>query len=279
MSINVKDLSFCYNRGTSLQRDALVNVSFSIDKGEFVLIGGEVGCGKTTLLRHMNGLLRPHSGSVTVDGLDAGNKKIKSKVGLLLQHPQKQLFAKTVYEDIAFAPSNIGFKDNELKDHVRYAMGLTGIDGSISSVSPFSLSGGEMRLVALAGVMAMKPEYLLLDEPTSGLDPENRSMMLKTLKELQASGVTIIIVSHQISEMISFAEKIMMLNSGSIDFIGTPKEYIFSTSSSLQLPDITSLMKDLKTAGMDVSEDVFSVDDALLQIKKALLNVDGKRNE
>ncbi|MDG6243067.1 MAG: ATP-binding cassette domain-containing protein [Methanolobus sp.] len=264
MSIEVKDLSFCYNRGTSLVKHAIDNISFSVGKGEFVLIGGEVGCGKSTLARLLTGLLSPRCGSVTIDGKAAGSRKVRSKAGLLMQHPQKQLFGRTVYEDVAFAPSNFGFKGKELDEHVMYALGLVGLDRSVASLSPFALSGGEMRLVSLAGVLAMKPDYLILDEPGSGLDPHNRSMLTRTLGKLHSSGISIVVVSHQLSEMLAFAEKIIILKSGSIGFLGSVREYL--RSDTFTLPDITFLMKELNLAGIDIADDIYSVDGAFSEI-------------
>ncbi|WP_407354982.1 ATP-binding cassette domain-containing protein [Methanolobus sp. WCC5] len=264
MSIEVKNLSFCYNRGTSLEKHAIDNISFSIGKGEFVLIGGEVGSGKSTLARHLNGLLRPQSGSVTIDGKAAGSRKVRSKAGLLMQYPQKQLFGRTVYEDVAFAPSNFGFKGKELDEHVMYALGLAGLDGSVASLSPFSLSGGQMRLVALAGVLSMKPDYLILDEPASGLDPDNRVLLIGTLEKLHRSGISIVVISHQLSELLSLAEKIIILKSGRIEFVGSVPEYL--RSAPFTLPEITSLMKELNLAGINVGDDIYSVDDAFSEI-------------
>ncbi|WP_319508762.1 ATP-binding cassette domain-containing protein [uncultured Methanolobus sp.] len=276
MSIDVKNVSFCYNRGTPLQKLALDNISFLINKGEFVLIGGEVGSGKSTLLRHFNGLLKPHSGSVTVSGINTRDRKVRSKVGLLMQYPQKQLFGRTVYEDVSFGPSNFGSKGETLDKQVNEALNLVGLSEDISVLSPFSLSGGQMRLVALAGVLSMEPEYLVLDEPTSGLDPENRSSLLSILGKLHSSGISIVVVSHQICELLPFAEKVLILKKGRIDFIGTPKEYLRSAPSSL--PEITSLMKELQSAGFNVRDDIYSVDHAFLEITNALKEIGDKQH-
>ncbi|WP_342306279.1 ATP-binding cassette domain-containing protein [Methanolobus sp. ZRKC5] len=268
MSIDVRDVSFWYNSGTSLEKQALDNVSLSIEKGEFVLIAGEVGSGKSTLIRHFNGLLKPQSGSVTVSGIESTSKDVRSIAGLLMQYPQKQLFGKTVFEDVSFGPSNFGLKGSALDKRVSDALDLVGLDMDISGLSPFALSGGQMRLVALAGVMAMKPEYLVLDEPTSGLDPENRSSLLLTLKKLHSSGISIIVVSHQMCEVLPFAEKVILLKNGKIAFAGTPEEYLNSVSSPL--PEITLLMKELNLMGFNVRESIFSVDDAFREIRNEL---------
>ncbi|TQD26745.1 ATP-binding cassette domain-containing protein [Methanolobus vulcani] len=268
MSIEVKDLSFFYNKGTSLEKKALDKVSFSIVKGEFVLITGEVGSGKSTLIRHLNGLLKPHSGSVKVSGINSTNRELRSKIGLLMQYPQRQLFGKTVFEDVAFGPSNFGLKDDELKERVNESLLLAGLCRDIADISPFSLSGGQMRLVALAGVLSMRPEYLILDEPTSGLDPENKASLFSTLKKLQTTGISVIIVSHQIDDFLPFANKVLFLKNGCVDFIGSPEEYLQSVSSPI--PELTSLMKELQNCGFEVASDIYSVEDAFNEITRVL---------
>jgi energy-coupling factor transport system ATP-binding protein len=268
MSIEVKDLSFFYNKGTSLEKKALDKVSFSIEKGEFVLITGEVGSGKSTLIRHLNGLLKAHSGSVKVSGINSTNKELRSKIGLLMQYPQRQLFGKTVFEDVSFGPSNFGMKGDELKERVNESLLLAGLCRDIADISPFSLSGGQMRLVALAGVLSMRPEYLILDEPTSGLDPENKASLFSTLKKLQTTGISVIIVSHQIDDFLPFANKVLFLKNGCVDFIGSPEEYLQSVSSPI--PELTSLMKELQNCGFEVASDIYSVEDAFNEITRVL---------
>ena len=277
MSIDIKNLSFWYNHGTSLEKQALNNVSLSIEKAEFVLITGEVGSGKSTLIRHFNGLLKPQSGSVTVNGIGSTSKDLRLIAGLLMQYPQKQLFGRTVFEDVSFGPSNFGLKGEALDKRVSEALDLLGLDSDISGLSPFALSGGQMRLVALAGVLALKPEYLVLDEPTSGLDPQNRLSLLSTLKKLHSSGISIIVVSHQICELLPLAEKVILLKNGKVAFAGTPKEYLKSVSSPL--PEITLLIKELNLSGFNINEGIFSVDDAFREIRNELeekgVNQDG----
>ncbi|WP_321429621.1 ATP-binding cassette domain-containing protein [uncultured Methanolobus sp.] len=277
MSIEVKELDFFYNKGTSLEKKALDRVSFSVRKEEFVLIAGEIGSGKSTLIRHFNGLLKPHSGSVTVDGMHSGNKKLRSKVGLLMQYPQRQLFAKTVFEDVSFGPSNFGLEGDALKERVNEALTLAGLKPDISEISPFSLSGGQMRLVALAGVLSMKPEYVVLDEPTSGLDPENKASLFSTLKKLHSSGISVIVVSHQIDDFLPFADKVVLLKNGSNAFTGSPKEYLSSVSSPV--PAIFSLMEEMKNCGFDVATDIFSVDEAFDEIARVMESRGLNKNE
>ncbi|WMW23989.1 ATP-binding cassette domain-containing protein [Methanolobus sediminis] len=277
MSVEVKDVSFFYNKGTSLEKKALDKVSFSIDKGEFILITGEVGSGKSTLIRHLNGILKPHSGFVKINGINSTNKKLRSKIGLLMQYPQRQLFGRTVLEDVSFGPSNFGLKGDKLKERVNDSLILAGLSPDIADLSPFSLSGGQMRLVALAGVLSMRPEYLILDEPTSGLDPENRASLFSTLKKLHGSGISVIVVSHQIDDFLPFVDKVLLLKDGCVDFIGSPEEYLLSVSSPV--PEITSMMRELQECGFEVAGDVYSVDDAFNEIARTLGSDEGHENE
>ncbi len=264
MSIDVKNVSFSYDPGTSLERTALKNVNLSIDRGEFVLIGGEIGSGKSTLIRHFNGLLRPSSGSVSVDGAEAHVKSVRKKVGILFQFPQNQLFARSVYEDVAFGPANFGEKGDELRKKVTKALKMVGVREELYEHSPFTLSGGEMRLVAIAGVLAIRPDYLVLDEPLSGLDPEHREYLLKILKSLHMQGSSVIVVSHWIADLLPLADKIILMEKGKISFEGSPEKYIKATSTPL--PEITSLMKELQQKGFDVRDDIFDVEEALNEI-------------
>ncbi|TGC11133.1 ATP-binding cassette domain-containing protein [Methanolobus halotolerans] len=266
MPIDVKGVSFSYNTGTTLEKVALENINLSIGKGEFILIGGEIGSGKSTLIRHFNGLLKPSTGQVIVDGMPAHEKHVKTKVGILFQFPQNQLFAKTVYEDVAFGPSNFGIKGKQLDKRVIHALQLAGVREELYDRSPFTLSGGEMRLVAIAGVLAMQPDYLLLDEPLSGLDPENKNSLLLLLKTLHSQGISVVIVSHRIADMLFLADRVFLMQDGRVSFKGKPDDYIYSTSSPL--PDITSLMKDLRQKGIDVRDDVFSIEDAFDEITR-----------
>jgi len=264
MSIDVTNVSFSYDPGTSLERTALKNVNLSIGRGEFVLIGGEIGSGKSTLIRHFNGLLRPSSGSVSVDGAEAHVKSVRKKVGILFQFPQNQLFARSVYEDVAFGPCNFGAKGDELRKKVTKALRMAGVREELYEHSPFTLSGGEMRLVAIAGVLAIRPDYLVLDEPLSGLDPEHRESLLKILRSLHMQGSSVIVVSHWIADLLPLADKIILMEKGKISFVGSPEEYVKSTSTPL--PEITSLMKKLQQKGFDVRDDIFDVGEALNEI-------------
>lgn len=264
----VRDVNFRYNPGTSLERTALEDVSLSIGRGEFVLIGGAIGSGKSTLIRHFNGLLRPCSGQVTVDGMQASEKKVRSRVGMLFQFPRQQLFGRTVFEELAFGPKNFGLQGPEIEKQVHYALELLGLGQDISAESPLRLSGGQKRLVAIAGVLACRPEYLVLDEPLSGLDAENKSLLISALRLLNSNGITIIVVSHRVSDMLSLADHVYWLDRGRLVFSGTPAEY--AGHGSLPLPEITCLMKELRTRGFDVRGDIFDTDEAFREISRVL---------
>lgn len=268
MSIVVQDVTFRYNPGTSLERTALENVSLSIGRGEFVLIGGAIGSGKSTLIRHFNGLLRPCSGQVTVDGMQASEKKVRPRVGMLFQFPRQQLFGQTVFEELAFGPKNFGLRGPEIEKQVHYALELLGLGRDMSATSPLKLSGGQKRLVAIAGILACRPDYLVLDEPLSGLDAENKSLLISALRLLNSNGITIIVVSHRVSDMISLADRVYWLDRGRLVFSGTPAEY--AGHGSLPLPEITRLMKELRTRGFDVRDDIFETDEAFREISRVL---------
>ena len=268
MSIDIRNLTFKYNPGTPLENTSLKDINLSIDKGEFVLIGGEIGSGKSTLVRHFNGLLKPSSGQVTVDGMAAHEKKVKAKVGMLFQFPQQQLFGRTVFEDVAFGPQNFGYRGNELDMKVHSTLELLGLGKEIYSVSPFRLSGGQMRLVAIAGVLASRPDYIVLDEPFSGLDAENKKILLSALRHLNSRGTSVIVVSHRMSDLLSAADRIFLLDHGNLVFGGTSAEYVKYAPS--HLPEITCLMKELRRKGFDVRDDIFHIDDAFGEISRFL---------
>ncbi|MGM0770376.1 MAG: ATP-binding cassette domain-containing protein [Halobacteriota archaeon] len=273
MSIDVNELYFSYGKGKNATSD-LKSISFSIDDGEIVGIVGKVGCGKTTLIKHLNGLLIPDSGSVVVDGELSSKKSTCKKVGILFQHPSRQLFCNTVHEEIAYGPKNFGISGEELDVCVHEAVREVGLCNSILERSPFSLSGGEMRLVALAGVLSSSPDYLVLDEPTSGLSKTGSSNLFRILGSLKKTGVGIALVSHQIEDIITFVDRLICLKNGEIAFQGTPSEYLKSVSSPI--PQITGLMRVLKRSGIDVRDDIFSVDDAFAEIYAAW---SGKRSD
>lgn len=266
MPIDVNDLCFFYGKGKDAVR-ILEDITFSIDGGESVGIVGKVGCGKTTLIKHLNGLFLPDSGNVTVDGFPSSKKEVCKKVGILFQHPSKQLFCSTVFEDIAYAPTNFGIRGGELDRCVHEAIREMGLDEAILDRSPFSLSGGEMRLVALAGVLSPFPDYLVLDEPTSGLSSSGKTNLFRILDSLKKNGVGIVLVSHQLEDVLDVVDRLIYMDNGKIAFEGTPSEYLASIPSPV--PKVTELMRGLKRSGIDVKNDVFSVNQAFEEIYAA----------
>ncbi|SES76034.1 energy-coupling factor transport system ATP-binding protein [Methanococcoides vulcani] len=266
MSIDVKGLCFSYGKGKN-EVQVLKDITFSIDSNESVGIVGKVGCGKTTLIKHLNGLLMPDSGNVTVDGLPSSKKEVCKKVGILFQHPSKQLFCSTVFEDIAYGPTNFGVRGDELDSCVHEAIREVGLAEEILERSPFTLSGGEMRLVALAGVLSSFPDYIVLDEPTSGLSSSGKANLFRILDSLKNNGVGIVLVSHQLEDVLDVVDRLIYLDNGKIAFEGTPSEYLASMPSPV--PQVTELMRGLKRSGIDVKDDIFSVDHAFEEIYAA----------
>lgn len=276
--IKVESLSYTYMPGTPYETKALNDVSFSVKKGEIVGIIGQTGCGKSTLVQHLNGLIRPTSGKVIADGLDLSDKTInlkelRCKIGLVFQYPEYQLFEETVLEDTAFGPRKANFPEEEVIKSVKSSLELLGFNfEAIKNRSPFSLSGGEMRRVAIAGILAMKPSVLILDEPTAGLDPNTKETLLSKLSYLNSQGITIILVSHSMDEVVEIADRLIVMNNGSIVAIGTEKE-IFSNSNvlelpSLMLPQCTKLLVNLKESGINVNTNFFKAEETALEIKR-----------
>lgn len=273
MPIVITKLSHTYTAGSMLTHTAISDISTTIAEGEFVGIIGHTGSGKSTFIQHLNGLLQPSSGSVTVDGLDLSNKKermtARGLVGMVFQYPEYQLFADTVYDDIAFGPKNLKLEPQEIETRVRSAMELVGLDfDRFSQKSPFEISGGEKRRAALAGVIAMHPKYLVLDEPMAGLDPSGRKEILSMLEALRsASGCTIIMVSHSMDDVCRHATRILVLNHGHIAFEGSPAE-VFSHSDELvqmglALPQASELAVSLRKRGCSVPSSICTMADML----------------
>lgn len=267
-------------QGGPFEYKALDDISLVIEDGEFVGLIGHTGSGKSTLVQHLNGLLKPTKGAIEVNGVKIENKtrglkELRQKVGLVFQYPEHQLFEETVYADIAFGPRNLGCKEAEIEARIKESMMLVGLDyESIKGRSPFELSGGQRRRVAIAGVLAMKPEILILDEPTAGLDPRGRDEILGQIADLHREyKLTIILVSHSMEDIAKLVNRIIVMNKGKIALDGPPKE-VFKHSQELSemglaVPNITRVMKSLKLAGMDVPEDIFTVE----QAKEAILRV------
>ena len=268
MPIEVVHLTHCYSEGSALKTVALNDVSFRIEDGEFVGIIGHTGSGKSTLVQHLNGLLKPSSGQVLIDGEDlngehADRRALRRRIGLVFQYPEYQLFEETVAKDIAFGPKNQGLSQKEIDERVRYAMDCVRLDyDKYAGRSPFELSGGQMRRVAIAGVLAMRPSVLILDEPTAGLDPRGRDRILSMLEDLHAAGkVTMIMVSHSMDDMARLATRLIVMNEGRITATGTPRE-IFSrmdmmTSVGLDVPEAARLCAVLREKGYDLPADLY----------------------
>ena len=268
--IQVKNLTHTYGAGTPFQRSAVDHMSFDVNEGEFLGIIGHTGSGKSTLIQHLNGLLQPTEGQILLRGRDiwAEPKKIRDvrfKVGLVFQYPEYQLFEETVYKDIAFGPANQGKTGDELDRAVREAARLVGIRDEQLEKSPFELSGGQKRRVALAGVLAMEPEVLVLDEPTAGLDPAGRENLMANIRDYHRNkGKTIILVSHSMDEIAQNVDRILVLKSAHVLMQGTPAE-VFARgeeliSAGLDVPQITRIAMELKRRGLDIDPAVYTVD-------------------
>ena len=282
MPIEVSHLTHCYSEGSALRTVALDDVSFRIEDGEFVGIIGHTGSGKSTLVQHLNGLLKPSSGQVLIDGEDlngehVNRRSLRQRIGLVFQYPEYQLFEESVAKDIAFGPKNQGLSSGEIDERVRYAMDCVHLDyAKYAERSPFELSGGQMRRVAIAGVLAMRPSVLILDEPTAGLDPRGRDKILTMLEELHArEHVTILMVSHSMDDMARLASRLIVMSEGKIVAEGSPRE-IFSreemmTSIGLDVPEAARLCARLRAKGYDLPADLFrpeELKDHLLRLWK-----------
>ena len=279
--IRIENLTHTYGEGTPFRRSAVENLSLDIYHGEFLGLIGHTGSGKSTLIQHLNGLLKPTGGRVLLDGEDiwADPKKIRSvrfRVGLVFQYPEYQLFEETVYRDIAFGPTNMGLTGAELDRRVRDAARFAGLDEGLLQKSPFALSGGQKRRVAIAGVIAMEPEVLILDEPTAGLDPAGRESILQNIRDYQkAQNATVIMVSHSMEEIASNVTRLVVMNDGRIARTGTPRE-VFTHAQELMeigldVPQVTRVFLQLRELGVDVDTSVFTVEqakEAFLRMKK-----------
>ncbi len=270
--LELKNISFVYGKGTPFEKRAVDNVSFKINKGEFIGVMGHTGSGKSTLMQMLNGLIRPSEGQVLLDGKDiwAEPKKIRSvrfKVGMVFQYPEYQLFEETVYKDIAFGPQNKGLEGDELDKAVREAADFTGLKPALLEKSPFDLSGGEKRRAAIAGVIAMDPEILVLDEPTAGLDPMGREVLLSQITRYHSERRnTVLLVSHTMEDIARVADRIIVMNKGKLAML-EPTAEVFRRGDELaryglKVPQITKIMSELRKKGIDVPEGVLTVDDA-----------------
>ncbi len=273
--LEVRNLDYIYSAGTPFEHKALDNVSFALEPGEFVGIIGHTGSGKSTLMQQMNGLLKPTSGQVLLDGVDIwSDKKLtrqaRFRVGLVFQYPEYQLFEETVYRDIAFGPKNMGLEEKEVDRRVREAAGFVGLTQAQLEVSPFDLSGGQKRRVAIAGVIAMEPEVLILDEPTAGLDPVGRAEILGNIEAYrQAKNATIMMVSHSMEDVARLTDRLLVMNGSRLAMDGTPSE-VFSRAQELlamglNIPQVTQVFLELKKLGLDVKS-VYTMEQAVAEI-------------
>ena len=279
-------ISYVYSPGTAYEKKALDDVSLTINKGEFIGIIGHTGSGKSTLIQHFNGLEKATSGTVYYNGKDIYDKdfnmkSLRSKVGLVFQYPEHQLFETTVLEDVKFGPKNLELDKLEVDIRAFEAIKQVGLSEKCYDDSPFELSGGQKRRVAIAGVLAMKPEILILDEPTAGLDPRGRDEILDQIAKLHKEGLTVILVSHSMEDVAKYADRIIAMNDGKVAFDGTPKEvfrhYKELERMGLSAPQTTYVMQEMKDLGLDVDTDVSTVDEAKNEILRAYRNfVNGK---
>lgn len=280
MALKIEDLSHIYMEGTPFEFHALKEITTQINDGEFIGLIGHTGSGKSTFIQHLNGLLKPTSGSIIINGLNITKKEVKlkeirQKVGLVFQYPEHQLFEETIYKDIAFGPINLGLDPRQVEERVKEAMELVGLDfENLKDNSPFELSGGQRRRVAIAGVLAMKPDVLILDEPTAGLDPRGRDEILHQIKMLHKKYKnTVILVSHSMEDISRLAERILVMHKGKIVLSGGPKEVFREVELleeiGLAAPQVTYLMRALREKDSQVREDIYTVEKA----KEEILNM------
>lgn len=281
MSIKIENLTHVYMPKSPFEKKALDNVNLLIEDGEFLALIGHTGSGKSTLIQHLNGLLEPTSGRILVDDIDITNKEaklteIRKKIGLVFQYPEYQLFEETIEKDIAFGPNNLGLSSEEVSRRVKKSMEMVGLDyETYKDVSPFDLSGGQKRRVAIAGVIAMEPKVLILDEPTAGLDPKGRDDILEQIKLLHEKyKMTIVLVSHSMEDVGKLAQRIVVMNKGKVEFLGKPSE-VFKEVETLEkiglaVPQVTYLMRVLRERGFNVSDEIFTVEKGTEAILKVL---------
>ena len=278
MLLIADNISYVYSPGTAYEKKALDDVSLTINKGEFIGIIGHTGSGKSTLIQHFNGLEKANGGTIYFNGEDIYDrdfnmKSLRSKVGLVFQYPEHQLFETTVLEDVKFGPKNLGLSKLEVDLRAFEAIKQVGLPEKCYDDSPFELSGGQKRRVAIAGVLAMKPEILILDEPTAGLDPRGRDEILDQIAKLRKEGLTVILVSHSMEDVAKYADRIIAMNDGKVAFDGTPKEvfrhYRELERMGLSAPQITYVMQEMKGLGLDVDIDVSTVEEAKEEILRA----------
>ena len=279
MSILANHVDYIYNPGTVFEKKALSDVSFKIEDGEYVGLAGHTGSGKSTLVTHLNGLMKPTSGGIYVDGVDISSegydmKQLRSNVGLVFQYPEHQLFEEDVFTDVCFGPKNLGLDRTEIELRAYEALKAVGVKDKHFYVSPFDLSGGEKRRVAIAGVLAMKPEVLVLDEPCAGLDPKGRDEILALVDSLHESlGITVMIVSHSMDDLAYHAQRILVMDDGKLVMDGPTRE-VFRHRQQLEeiglaVPQATAVLSDLKQMGLNVRDDLITAEEAVEEILRA----------
>lgn len=280
VSIKIENVTYTYMKNTPYEKHALQNVTLTIEKGSFIAVAGHTGSGKSTLMQHLNGLIAPSEGRVKVDGIDI-NKKSKERtqarrsVGMVFQYPETQLFEENIFNDIAFGPRNFGLPEEKVIKRVKEAMAFVGLDYTLyKDISPFMLSGGQMRRVAIAGIIALEPSYLVLDEPTAGLDPKAKRDLLANIKALYRAGkTTVIMVSHNMDDIINLADRIVILNDGKVAADGVPRE-IFQRddilkAAGLRTPRLTQLLRKINDEALPVRTDCLNIEEAADVIFKA----------
>lgn len=282
MPIKIEHLGQTYSKGTPFEYQALKDINAEIRDGEFIGLIGHTGSGKSTLIQHLNGLLEPTEGTVYVDGQDIFNEskedlyKLRLRIGLVFQYPEHQLFEETVAKDVAFGPKNLGLDEKEINRRVREAIEMVGLDyNEVKDKSPFELSGGQMRRVAIAGILAMEPSVIVLDEPTAGLDPAGRDEILGQIKKLHdEKGITVVLVSHSMEDVGKLVDRILVMNDGEIEYFDTPAEVFKNTKRleeiGLAAPEVTYLMQELKKTFPDLNDEIFTVDQAVEEIARVL---------
>ncbi len=278
--LQIESLTHIYSGNAPIAQAAIEDINLCIDEGEFIGLIGHTGSGKSTLVQHLNGLLKPTSGRILLDGVDIWEKPkeirgVRRRVGLVFQYPEYQLFEETVYKDIAFAAKNAGFGEEEIRENVNAAADFVGLDRELFEKSPFDLSGGQKRRVAIAGIMAMKPEVLVLDEPTAGLDPRGRDEILDRIKKYQQENkTTVILVSHSMEDVAKYADRVLVMNHGKVSMFDTT-ENVFSRANELrelglQIPQITMVFEELRRRGAEIDKSVFTVPYAARLVQKLL---------
>ena len=276
--LKIENLSYTYNEGLPGATKALDNVNLEIEEGTFVGVIGHTGCGKSTLISHLNGLTKPQQGAIYLDGKNIWTeydniRDVRFNVGLVFQYPEYQLFEETCYKDIAFGPKNMGLSEEEIDKRVKMAAQFCGITDEMLAGSPFDLSGGQKRRIAIAGIIAMMPRVLVLDEPCAGLDPEGRELILSQVKNYQqTTGCTVILVSHSMEDIANYADKVLVMEAGTVYNYATTEE-VFADAENLSrmglgIPDITKVFLKLKEMGVDIGTDVYTIPYAVKQLLK-----------